>query len=101
VALVALALFSETERTQQVQVIEIELIYDWQNLYLLAPPPDGMISDPSTKIARQCQSANGREQIAFPLGLTPRLRRPCSPRRIAPDRSNAKCAGSHFLLLFA
>jgi hypothetical protein len=29
-----------------------------------------MASDPSTK-TRQYQSANGREQIVFPLGLAP------------------------------
>jgi len=65
--LVALALFSEIERT--VQVIESELIGDWQNVYLLAPSPDGMISNPSTKIARQCHSAEWRERIFFPLSF--------------------------------
>jgi len=65
--LVALALFSEIERT--VQVIESELIGDWQNVYLLAPSPDGMISNPSTKIARQCHSAEWRERNFFPLSF--------------------------------
>jgi len=65
--LVALALFSEIERTQQ--VIESEVIGDWQNVYLLAPSPDGTISNPSTKIARQCHSAEWRERIFFPLSF--------------------------------
>ena len=60
-------MFSEIERT--VQVIESELIGDWQNVYLLAPSPDGMISNPSTKIARQCHSAEWRERIFFPLSF--------------------------------
>ena len=63
----ALALFSEIERTQQ--VIESEVIGDWQNVYLLAPSPDGTISNPSTKIARQCHSAEWRERIFFPLSF--------------------------------
>ena len=60
-------MFSEIERT--VQVIESELIGDWQNVYLLAPSPDGTISNPSTKIARQCHSAEWRERIFFPLSF--------------------------------
>ena len=60
-------MFSEIERTQQ--VIESEVIGDWQNVYLLAPSPDGTISNPSTKIARQCHSAEWRERIFFPLSF--------------------------------